>query len=162
MLAQHLGDGQHQVGGRHAFLQPAGQLEADHLGDQHRDRLAEHRRLRLDAADPPAEDGEAIHHGGVAVGADQRVGIGDLDARGVLVGPDRLPEVFQVHLVADAGARRHHPEVGERALSPLQELVALAVALVLALDVELEGARVAELVHHHRVVDDEIDRARAG
>ena len=54
-------------------------LEADHLGEQHRHRLAEHRRLGLDAADAPAEHGEAVDHGGVAVGADQRVGIGDLD-----------------------------------------------------------------------------------
>ena len=77
LLAQHLGDGEHEVGGGHAFAQLAGQPEADHFGDQHRDRLAEHRRLRLDAADAPAEHGEAVDHGGVAVGADQRVGIGD-------------------------------------------------------------------------------------
>ena len=59
--------------------------------------------------------------------------------------------------MADAGARRHDAEVGEGALPPFQELVALAVALVFALDIELEGARVAEFVHHDRVVDDEID-----
>ena len=62
--------------------------------------------------------------------------------------------------MADAGARRHHPEVVEGALPPLQELVALDVALVLAVDVELEGARGAELVDHHRVVDDEVDRVQ--
>ncbi len=73
VLAQHLGDRQHQVGGRHALLQRAGQLEADHLGDQHRDRLAQHRRLGLDAADAPAEHRQAVDHGRVAVGADQRV-----------------------------------------------------------------------------------------
>jgi hypothetical protein len=36
VLAQHLGDGQHQVGGGGALGQLAGQLEADHLRDQHR------------------------------------------------------------------------------------------------------------------------------
>jgi hypothetical protein len=40
-------------------------------------RLAEHRGLGLDAADAPAEHGQAVDHRGVAVGADQRVGIGD-------------------------------------------------------------------------------------
>ena len=60
-------------------------MEADHFGDDHRDRLAEHRRLRLDPADAPAQDAEAVDHGGVAVGADQRVGIGDLPP--VLAGP---------------------------------------------------------------------------
>ncbi len=76
LLAQHLGDGQHQVGGRRAFRQGAGQVEADDLGDQHRDRLAEHGRLGLDAADAPAEHRQAVDHGGVAVGADHGVGIG--------------------------------------------------------------------------------------
>ncbi len=60
--------------------------------------------------------------------------------------------------MADAGARRHHPEVVEGALAPLQEGVALEVALVFAVDVHLEGARVAELVDHHRMVDHQVDR----
>ena len=77
LLAQHLGDGEHQVGGGGAFRQGAGQLEADDLGDQHRDRLAQHGRLRLDAADAPAQHRQAVDHGGVAVGADHGVGIGD-------------------------------------------------------------------------------------
>ncbi|GIX48792.1 MAG: hypothetical protein KatS3mg131_3003 [Candidatus Tectimicrobiota bacterium] len=40
-------------------------------------------------------------------------------------------QVLQVHLVHDARGRGHHPEVGEGLLAPLQELVALAVALEL-------------------------------
>lgn len=71
--AQHLGDGQHQVGGGDAFLKLAGQLEADDLGDQHRHGLAEHRGFRLDPADAPAEHAQAVDHGRVAVGSDQRV-----------------------------------------------------------------------------------------
>jgi hypothetical protein len=58
-------------------LQLAGELEADDFGDQHGLRLAEHGGLGLDAADAPAEHAEAVDHGGVAVGADQRVGIGE-------------------------------------------------------------------------------------
>ncbi len=50
-------------------------------------------------------------------------------------GPDGLGEIFEVHLVADAGAGRHDAEVLERALAPFQEDVALAVALVFELDV---------------------------
>ena len=96
----------------------------------------------------------------MAVGADQRVGIGDFGARLVRVGPDRLREVFKVHLVADAGARRHDAEVVEGALTPFQELVTLHVPLIFAVHVHLEGARVAELVDHHRVVDHQIDRVQ--
>ena len=51
------------------------------------------------------------------------------------VGPHRLRQVFEVDLMADAGAGRHDAEVLERALAPLEEVVALAVALVFELDV---------------------------
>ncbi len=159
LLAQHLGDGQHQVGGRRAFRQGAGQLEADDFRDQHRDRLAQHRGLGLDAAHAPAQDRQAIDHGGVAVGADDGVGIGDFGAVD-LVGPDRLSEILQVHLVADAGAGRHDAEVVERRRTPAQEAIALDVALVLALDVIVIGLGITEVVDHHRVVDDEVDRVQ--
>ena len=46
--------------------------------------------------------------------------------------------------------------------APAQERVALAVALVLELDVALEGAGLAEGVDLHRVVDDQVDRRPAG
>ena len=72
-LAQDLRDRQDEVGRRRALAELAGQLEADHLRDEHRDRLAEHRRLGLDPADAPAEDAEPVHHRRVGVGADERV-----------------------------------------------------------------------------------------
>ena len=58
--------------------------------------------------------------------------------------------------MADAGARRHHAEIVERALAPAQETVALAVALHLYADVLVESALVAEAIHHHRVVDHQV------
>jgi len=60
--------------------------------------------------------------------------------------------------VDDAGARRHHPEVLERLLGPAQERVAFLVALVLEIDVAIEGEGCAEAIDLDRVVDDEIDR----
>ena len=118
--AQHLGDGEHQIGGGDPFLERAGQLEADHFGDQHRDRLAEHRRLRLDPADAPAEHAEAVDHRRVAVGADQRVGIGDRRRRPASVdAPDAAGDIFEIDLVADAGAGRHDLEIVERAPRPI-------------------------------------------
>ena len=58
----------------------------------------------------------------------------------------------------DPGSGRHDPQVPERGLRPAQQLVALAVALVLALDVERERAGCAEPVDLDRVVDDEVGR----
>ena len=52
------------------------ELEPDDLRDEHRDRLAEHRRLGLDPADAPAEDAQAVNHRRVRVGPDQRVRVG--------------------------------------------------------------------------------------
>ena len=72
LLAQHLRDGQHEVGGGDAFLELAGQLEADDFRQQHGQRLAEHGGFRFDAADAPAENAKAIDHGGVRIGADDR------------------------------------------------------------------------------------------
>ena len=76
VLAQHLGDREHQVGGGRALGQVAGELEADDARDQHRHRLAEHGGLGLDAADAPADHAEAVDHRGVRVGADAGVGVG--------------------------------------------------------------------------------------
>ena len=59
--------------------------------------------------------------------------------------------------MADPGRRRHDAEVVEGLPPPLEEGVALAVALELALGVGREGALVAEGVDLDRVVDDEVD-----
>ncbi len=91
------------------------------------------------------------------IGADQRVRIGDGFAV-FFLGPYGLGQVFQVHLVADTGSRRHGAEVVEGRLAPAQELVAFAVALVFQLDVLPERILGAEIVDHDRVVDDEVDR----
>ena len=101
-------------------------LKPDDLRKQHVDRLAHHGRLGLDPADAPADHPEAIDHRGVAVGAHQAVRVQPLT-----VVPDHLGQILEVDLVDDAGGRRHHPEVGERRLAPLQELVPLLVSLEL-------------------------------
>ena len=93
------------------------------LGDQHGNRLAQHRGLGLDAPDAPAQNGEAVDHRLwlSAVRADQRVGHRRqiLPVRLVFLAPDQSGrEVFEIHLVADAGAGRHDAEVLERALRP--------------------------------------------
>ena len=65
------------VSTRSVAVAPSGslpaELEADDLRDEHRDRLAEHRRLGLDPADAPAEHAQAVDHRRVRVGPDQRV-----------------------------------------------------------------------------------------
>jgi hypothetical protein len=157
-VAEHLGDGQNEVGGGRALGKGARQLEADDPRDQHRQRLAEHRRLRLDAADPPAEHPEAVDHRRVRVGPDERVRIGAQRPRPAVVGEDDLGEVLEVDLVDDAGVRRDHPQAVERLLAPAQERVALGVAGELDVGVAPEGVGHAGDLGDDRVVDDEIRR----
>ena len=66
------------------------------------------------------------------IGADERVGIGDCVGAVAAVRSSVqtvCARIFEVDLVADAGAGRHDAEVVEGLLAPLQEVVALAVAL---------------------------------
>ena len=154
---QHFHHAQHQVRRRDAFGKPPGQPEPDYLGNQHGDRLAQHRGFGFDTADAPAEYAGAVDHGGVAVGADQGVGVGRRAAVR-LIRPHHAGQVFQVDLVADPRAGRHDAEVVECGLAPAQEPVALFVALHLEFDVVCERLAAAEPVDHHRMVDDEIHR----
>ena len=122
------------------------------------DRLAEHRRLGLDPADAPAEHAEAVDHRRVAVGADQRVGISDQLAILVLARPHGLREIFEIDLVADAGARGDDLEIVERRRAPFEEFIALGIALIFERDIVAERLGRAEFVDHHAMVDDEVDR----
>ena len=119
----------------------------------------EHRRLRLDAAHAPAEHAEAVDHGGVAVGAEQRVGIGVRRAV-EFCGPHRLGEVLEVDLVADAGARGVRRGKLSNAVWPQRKK---CVALAVALELErrrcaLQRVRRCRDVDHDRVVDHQVDR----
>ncbi len=92
----------------------------------------------------------------MGVGADQGVGEG-IGAAVLVLGPDGAAQVFQVDLVADTGARRDHAEVVEGVLAPAQEGIALAITLHLDLDVLVVGVFIGVAIHHHRVIDHEID-----
>jgi hypothetical protein len=102
VVAQQLGDREHEVRGSRTGGQRADELYADDARQEHRQRLAEHRRLGLDAADAPPEDAEAVDHRGVRVGADERVGIRD-----AVVAPEHdLGEILEVDLVTYPAVRR--------------------------------------------------------
>lgn len=154
--AQHLNDLEDEIGRRGAFRHLARQFKADDLRDQHGDRLAQHGRLGLDTAHTPAQNGHAVDHCGVAVGADAGVRVRDGLAVFIL-GPDRLGQVLQVDLVDNTGARRDNAEIVKRLGAPFQEFIALTIALVFTLDVLGKAVRTTEIVDHDGVVDDEIN-----
>ena len=153
-LAQHLRDRQHQVGRSRAGTQRAGQPKADHFGNQHRHRAPKHRRFGFDSTDAPADDAEPVDHRRMRIGADHGVGI-----RLALVRRENhRREIFEIHLVHDAGVGRHDAKIVEGALPPAQEKIALLVALELQLRVGGECAGAAERIDLHRMIDHQINR----
>ena len=81
----------------------------------------------------PAEHAETVDHRRVRIGADQRIWI-----EGAAAVPHHLGQVLEIDLVNDAGGGGDNPEVVECGLAPLQEFVALVVALELQLAVDLK------------------------
>ena len=152
--AQHLGDREDQIGGGDPAAQLAFELNADHVGGQQIDRLSKHAGLGFDASHPPAQHTDSIDHGGVAVGADQCIGVVDVVAR-VMVYTTR--QVFEVDLVDNAKAGGHDAKRVECLHSPLHELVTFLVALKFELHVQVERPGCAEVVDHDRMVNDQVD-----
>jgi hypothetical protein len=80
-------------------------VDADDVGRQEIDRLAQHAGLGLDAADAPGHDAKAVDHRRVRIRADQRV-----RKINSIAFEHALGQIFQIHLVNDTDSRRHDPE----------------------------------------------------
>ncbi|MNX82495.1 hypothetical protein D3C86_1142270 [compost metagenome] len=55
----------------------------------------------------------------------------------------------------DPGARRHHLEIGQALLCPLDELITFGVPAVIDVEVLLDGIRLGVALDNHRVIDDQ-------
>src|SRR5688572_4684392 len=141
-LPQHLRYPQNQIRGSHSFAHLTVQVNANDVGREDINRLAQHRRLCLDAADAPTHDSQTIDHGRVRVGAYQSIRI--IDAK---LFPDRLRQILEIHLMADTYAGRHYAKTIKTLRAPLEKLVARVVALKLHLHVLGEGVAGAGKVH---------------
>jgi hypothetical protein len=157
LFAQQLGDGQHQIGGGHALAQLALEMHTDHIRREKVHRLAEHAGFRLDAADAPADHADAVDHRGVAVGADQRVGIVHTPFRAVFL-QHAARQIFEIDLMHDADAGRHDLEGIERLHAPFHELVALGVALEFHFHVEPQRIRAVVVIDLDRVIHHQVHR----
>ncbi len=65
-------------------------------------------------------------------------------------------QVFQVHLVHNAGGGGHHAELVEGLARPFEELVPFAVALEFHAEVDVGRLRAVEGIHLNGVVDDQV------
>ncbi|RWX46298.1 hypothetical protein H206_03316 [Candidatus Electrothrix aarhusensis] len=106
LLSQDLGDGQSQVSGGDTGPEFSCQMDSDNLGDRHEIGLGQHYGFRLDSAHAPAHDPGTVDHGGMRICADQGVRIEQRVLAfllTILLGHNYSGEIFQVHLMADAG-----------------------------------------------------------
>ena len=62
--------------------------------------------------------------------------------------------------MADAHARWHRRKIAEGRLAPLEKCVAFAIAFELEQRIGVEGSGCSELVHLHRVIDDQLGRSQ--
>ena len=117
LLSKHFHDGQNQIGRRGAFGQFSLQLKTHHLGNEHRNRLPQHRGLRFYAADAPTQHTQSIHHGGVRIRTHNGVGIG---GRVVICEAikDYTCQILDVDLMDDTCSRRHDLEITKCLLTP--------------------------------------------
>ena len=159
--AQHLRDGQSEVRRGHARAQRSCQMHPNHVGREKINRLAQHARLRFDAAHPPADDAQAVDHRGVGIGPDKRVRIIN---RRLPAAEDSLGQIFQVDLMDDANAGRHDFERVKGLHAPFEKLIALAVAMKFHVqvprqrvgrpgEIHLDGM-VHHQIHRHQRLDD--------
>ena len=156
MRTQQLRQAQDEIGCSRTFWKGTNKPNPDHLGNEHVDRLPEHDSLCLDPPYSPTNDAESIDHRRVTVGADER--IGKEHSIGL---PNDLAEVFEVDLMDDSRRGGDDPKVVERFLSPLEELVSLAIAIEFLLAVDSEGNPGVEGIDLDGVVDDQITRKPA-
>ena len=75
-------------------------------------------------------------------------------------GPDCLRQIFQVNLMANTGSGGNNSKIIKSFLTPFQEIIAFAVSLILTFHVFLKSLRRAVIVHHNRVVDDQMNRIK--
>src|SRR5207237_2346375 len=105
----------------------------------------------LESPDDPAEDAQAVDHGRVRVGPDQRVRI-SYPLAIFLIHKNNTCQIFQIHLVNDSRVGGNNREVTKRRLPPAQERITLAIAQELQLGIQRKGLRLAELVNLNRIV----------
>ncbi|MBV6482781.1 MAG: hypothetical protein DIKNOCCD_02534 [bacterium] len=147
---------QDQVGCGGSFRQAAFQAEPDDLRDEHRKRLSEHGGFRFDSSHSPPQNSQAIDHRGMGIGSHQRVRVRPRGIGMILSDHDHPGEVFEVHLMHNAGVWGHHPEVAEGILAPAQEGVTLPVAGEFQPGIQIQRQGISEGIHLHRVIDDQL------
>lgn len=94
---------QREVGGGHPFRELACHVYADNFGNFEIYGLPEHSGFRFNAPYAPADNSEPVNHRRVRVRAHERVGVEYFFALRRFGAEHEPREIFQIHLVNNAG-----------------------------------------------------------
>ena len=153
MRAQQLGHTQHKIRGGCSFGKFASQPNSNNLWNQHINRLSEHYGLGFDSTNSPTKHAQSIDHRCVTICTDKAVRI-----ENSIFFPNHFCEIFQVDLMNDARSRWHDSEIAECALPPLQEFIALHIALKFLLVIDCQRNATAIRIDLHRMINHKIAR----
>ena len=153
MRAQQLGHTQHKICCGCSFGKFASQPNSNNLWNQHINRLSEHYCLGFDSTNSPTKNAQSIDHRCVAVCSNKTIWI-----ENSIFFPDHFCEIFQVDLMNDARSRWYDSEIAECALPPLQEFIALHIALKFLLVINCQRNSTAIRIDLHRMIDHQIAR----
>ena len=132
-------------------------MNAHDLRHERRDGLAEHRSFSFNAAHAPRKHANAICRGGMGISSHHRVKVRKLAGVGRLR-HNAARKTLDVDLVANARSGRNDAHILKRRQGPLQEAIALAVALEFHIHVLLKSTGAASRIGNNRMVNHQIER----
>jgi len=154
--AQFLCDHQRLVFRLYVIFRCTGHFQPDDPWHVDRRRLAKENCFGFKAANTPAHDAERVDHWRMAVGSkaavrNEQVGV-------ILGGQDRLSEILQIDLMADAASRRDDAKTRKARFAGLEKRKPLAIDLEFAIHVLLKRKFVGPVIDRHGMVNHQIDR----
>ena len=157
VLAQHLGDGQHQIGGSRALCSLPVSFTPTTCGISMDTGCPS---MAASASIPPTPQPSTPRPLIMVVCESVPTSVSGI-RRALAVRflhENHARQIFQVHLVNDAGIGRHDRQIAEGGLAPAQESIAFFVANEFEFGIELKRLGRAEFVHLHRVINHQLRR----
>jgi hypothetical protein len=131
-------------------------MHSHHFRSKEIDRLAKHAGFRFDPTDSPPDDAKSIDHRGMRIGSNQCVWITNFAFRRGST-EHTVSKVFQIHLMHDADARRHHAKGLKRLLAPLQKFVTFSITFKLIFEIEFDRFWDPGKIYLDRMIDNQVN-----
>ena len=122
-LAQKLGQGENDIGGRNTRLALSHQFDPDNIRQTHHGWTTKHNRFRFQTADADGDNAQGINMGRVTVGTHTGIGKGD-----TVTNLNDRRHFLQIDLVHDAVPGGYHIHITECRFAPLNKMETICIA----------------------------------